>query len=68
MALEVDISLGLPGFTLAVKHRFAPGGITAIFGRSGAGKSTLLRIIAGLEPGAEGQIALDGQVWQAHAM
>ena len=64
MALEVDIALGFKGFQLAVKHQFAAGGITAIFGRSGSGKSTLLRIIAGLEPGAVGRVALDGLVWQ----
>ena len=67
MALEVDIVHGFPGFQLAVKHQFAAGGITAIFGRSGSGKSTLLRIIAGLEPGAVGQVTLDGAVWQDEA-
>ncbi len=65
MALEVDISLSYPGFDLAVKHRFAPGRITAIFGRSGSGKSTLLRIIAGLETGAAGSVTMGGTVWQA---
>ena len=65
MALDVDISLAFAGFGLAVRHRFAAGGITAIFGRSGSGKSTLLRIIAGLEPGSSGQVVMDGTVWQA---
>ena len=64
MALEVDIAHGFAGFQLAVKHKFAAGGITAVFGRSGSGKSTLLRIIAGLEPGASGRVALDEMVWQ----
>ena len=62
--LDVDITHGFGGFDLAVKHRFAAGGITAVFGRSGSGKSTLLRIIAGLEPGAKGHVALDGMLWQ----
>ena len=62
--LDVDISHRFGGFDLAVKHRFAAGGITAVFGRSGSGKSTLLRIIAGLEPGAKGHVALDGMLWQ----
>ena len=65
--LEVDIAHGFAGFDLAVNHRFAAGGITAIFGRSGSGKSTLLRIIAGLEPGAVGRVMLDGVVWQGGA-
>lgn len=68
MPLDLDISLGFAGFDLAVRHRFAPGGITAIFGRSGSGKSTLLRIIAGLEPGALGKVAMDGTVWQAQGV
>lgn len=65
MALDLDIALGFPGFDLTVRHSFAPGQITAIFGRSGSGKSTLLRIIAGLEPGATGRVAMGGTVWQA---
>lgn len=60
----MDITHGFGGFDLAVKHRFAAGGITAVFGRSGSGKSTLLRVIAGLEPGAVGCVTLDGEVWQ----
>ena len=67
MALDVDITHGFGGFQLAVKHRFAAGGITAVFGRSGSGKSTLLRVIAGLEPGAAGRVALDDEVWQGGA-
>ena len=31
-----------------------------IVGRNGSGKSTLLRLIAGLEPGAEGRVRIDG--------
>lgn len=65
MALDVDIALRFAGFDLAVTHRFANAGITAIFGRSGSGKSTLLRVIAGLEPGAVGRVAMGGTVWQA---
>ncbi len=64
MTLDVEVALGFAGFDLAVAHRFAPGGITAIFGRSGSGKSTLLRVIAGLEPGAKGRVAMGGTVWQ----
>ena len=40
---------------------FAPGRLTAVTGRSGVGKSTLLRLLAGLEPPDEGEIAVDGR-------
>ncbi|MGV9670192.1 ABC transporter ATP-binding protein [Gordonia sp. NPDC003504] len=36
------------------------GEIVALVGRSGSGKSTLLRIIAGLDPGHEGELTVDG--------
>lgn len=65
MSLDLDVSLSFEGFDLTVRHCFAPGQITAIFGRSGSGKSTLLRIIAGLEPEATGRVAMGGTVWQA---
>ena len=68
MALEVDVSLRFSGFDLAIKHSFAAGGITAVFGRSGSGKSTLLRIIAGLEPTAKGRVTMDGTVWQTQGV
>lgn len=64
MALDLDITLARPGFDLMIKHRFASGRITAIFGRSGSGKSTVLRIIAGLEPEARGRVSMDGSDWQ----
>ena len=63
----MDITHRFDGFQMAVKHRFEAGRITAVFGRSGSGKSTLLRIIAGLEPGAKGRVALDGVVWHDKA-
>src|SRR5271154_2631067 len=36
----------------------APGEITGLVGANGAGKSTLLRILAGLMPPDEGEVAL----------
>ena len=39
-------------------------GITALFGPSGCGKSTLLRLIAGLERCTDGEVRMDGDVWQ----
>jgi sulfonate transport system ATP-binding protein len=38
------------------------GEIVALIGRSGSGKSTLLRGLAGLDPGLEGEITVNGTV------
>lgn len=39
-------------------------GVTVLFGRSGSGKSTLLRAISGLDKQTEGQLRVNGEVWQ----
>lgn len=62
--LSLDITLSYPGFTLALQQSLPSSGLTALFGRSGSGKSTLLRVIAGLEPNAQGRIAWKDTVWQ----
>jgi molybdate transport system ATP-binding protein len=62
--LALDVSLRRGAQALVVSEAIPLGGITAIFGPSGAGKTTLLRIICGLEPQAEGRVALDDEVWQ----
>ena len=61
--LRLQARLALPGFTLDVDESFTLDGITALFGPSGGGKTTLLRIIAGLEGGATGTVAFDGETW-----
>ncbi|MEU4537743.1 ABC transporter ATP-binding protein [Streptosporangium sp. NPDC023825] len=38
------------------------GEFVALLGRSGSGKSTLLRVLAGLDPGAEGGVEVGGTV------
>lgn len=52
----LDVDLDLPG-----------RGVTALFGHSGSGKTTLLRLMAGLERAPGGEMAVNGQVWQAGA-
>lgn len=48
---------------LKVKHDFADGSITKIYGPSGAGKTTFLKIIAGLVQPEKGSIKFDDAVW-----
>ena len=63
-ALAIDIRLARGDFSLHFDAELQLEGITAIFGPSGAGKTTLLRVIAGLEKGAEGRVALGDELWQ----
>jgi len=45
-----------------VDLEIAAGEFVALIGRSGSGKSTLLRGLAGLDPGLEGEMAVNGTV------
>jgi molybdate transport system ATP-binding protein len=59
-ALELDLELPLPAFTLHVVADL-DGGVTAVMGPSGAGKTSLLEAVAGLRPRARGRIRLGGR-------
>jgi molybdate transport system ATP-binding protein len=50
---SLDVALDLPG-----------RGVTALFGPSGSGKTTFLRCVAGLLRAPDGDLAVNGQVWQ----
>jgi glycerol transport system ATP-binding protein len=45
----------------AFSHTFAPGRISVVLGRNHSGKTRLCRLLAGLEPMAEGELRLDGE-------
>ncbi|MYF71397.1 MAG: ATP-binding cassette domain-containing protein, partial [Proteobacteria bacterium] len=62
--LAIDIRLSRNDFSLRFDAALQLEGITAVFGPSGAGKTTLLRVVAGLEKGAVGRVALGGDLWQ----
>jgi molybdate transport system ATP-binding protein len=64
VTLALRVKLARPQFSLEVDCEVQTRGITGLFGRSGSGKTTLLRCIAGLEPRAQGTIALDDEIWQ----
>lgn len=66
--LALQVELHRPAFNLQVDLQLPGHGITALFGQSGSGKTTLLRVLAGLEPQAQGRISVLGEVWQdSHA-
>ena len=55
---------GSAPFELNVDLRLPGRGVTALFGASGCGKTTLLRIVAGLQRPDEGEVVVNGEVWQ----
>jgi molybdate transport system ATP-binding protein len=62
--LRLQTSLKRPGFALNVDVTLPAHGVTALFGPSGSGKTTCLRVLAGLEPQAQGHISVAAEVWQ----
>jgi len=65
--LQIQSVLQRPGFTLDMALALPANGITALFGASGSGKTTALRVLAGLEPQAQGRISVQGDIWQDSA-
>jgi molybdate transport system ATP-binding protein len=63
-SLDIDIELTRGEFLLAVRESIGLSGITAVFGANGSGKTSLLRVIAGLEPAANGSLQCRGEQWQ----
>ncbi len=63
-ALLARFKLDRPGFSLDVDLDLPARGVSALFGHSGSGKTTLLRCIAGLERAPDGQLSLNGEIWQ----
>lgn len=62
--LQLTARLERPGFLLDVDLRLPARGVTVLFGPSGSGKTSCLRVIAGLEPQAQGVVRVNGDVWQ----
>lgn len=60
--LVARVSMRLGNLHLGVELE-SPSGRVAVVGPSGAGKSTLLRILAGVEPRAEGMVQVRGETW-----
>lgn len=62
-SIDIRVALQREQFALDVSLSLPGRGITGIFGPSGSGKTSLLRVVAGLEAGARGQVAVGGEVW-----
>jgi molybdate transport system ATP-binding protein len=62
--LRLRTQLPRAGFLLDVDLSMPGRGVTALFGPSGSGKTTCLRVLAGLEPQAQGHVSVAGEVWQ----
>ena len=58
-ALQLHTRLQRPGFCLQLTLQLPGRGISALFGPSGSGKTSVLRVLAGLEPKAQGRIEVD---------
>ena len=69
-AIEADLRVQHPGFSLDVSLRLPAQGVSVLLGPSGCGKTTVLRALAGLGPTherAQGRVRVRGEVWQDDA-
>jgi molybdate transport system ATP-binding protein len=64
--LQLDAKLELGPLALDL-HLVTRARRVVVDGPSGSGKSTCLRILAGLEPAAQGKLVIDGNVWMDSA-
>lgn len=62
--IEVTLRSRLGDFLLDVTFEAPPRGITALFGHSGSGKTSVLRAVAGLQKAEQGNVCINGEVWQ----
>ena len=67
MSIQAHFRHEYPGFALDVALDLPGRGITAVMGPSGCGKTTLLRCLAGLTRANQGQLTVQGIVWQDDA-
>ncbi|MDP1657188.1 MAG: molybdenum ABC transporter ATP-binding protein [Hylemonella sp.] len=65
--LQLTARLERTGFTLDVDLHLPARGVSVLFGPSGSGKTSCLRVLAGLEPQAQGVVRVDGELWQDSA-
>ncbi|WP_310564540.1 molybdenum ABC transporter ATP-binding protein [Hydrogenophaga sp.] len=65
--LHLQLRLDRAEFSLDVDVSLPGRGITALLGPSGSGKTTCLRVLAGLEPRAQGRVQVGDAVWQDSA-
>jgi molybdate transport system ATP-binding protein len=63
--IDAHVVVRRPRHTLDARLTAEPGDVVAVIGPNGAGKSTLVRALAGIVPLTAGQIAVDGEVWDA---
>jgi molybdate transport system ATP-binding protein len=65
--IRLQTRLQRDGFELNLNLQLPGRGVIAFSGPSGSGKTTALRVLAGLEPQAQGRVEVSGEVWQDSA-
>jgi len=66
--IDWTVEVDFPGLALRARGNVDAGEVLGIHGPSGSGKSTLLRVLAGLEPGARGEIRVHGDAWMGRGV